>query len=140
MSLSLIHIFSLCTGTAFAMTRIRAQRSKPGLMRQHLTAVNAAAKVGNAFVEGAALGATTLRFTPGPVTAGDYAFATGSAGSAMLVLQTVLPPLWRCDRPSRLRLEGGTHNPVSYTHLDVYKRQSLSRALHAPAHRRGTVG
>lgn len=104
---------SLCTGTGFAMTRIRAKRSKPGLMRQHLTAVNAAAKVGNAFVEGAELGATTLRFTPGVVVAGDYAFATGSAGSAMLVLQTVLPPLWRADRPSRLRLEGGTHNPLA---------------------------
>lgn len=104
---------SLCTGTGFSMIRIRARRSKPGLMRQHLTAVNAAAKIGNAFVEGAELGATTLRFTPGVVTAGDYRFATGSAGSAMLVLQTVLPPLWQCERPSRLQLEGGTHNPLA---------------------------
>ena len=104
---------SLCTGTGFTMQRIRAGRSKPGLMRQHLTAVNAAAKVGNAFVEGATLGATALRFEPGRVVAGDYAFATGSAGSATLVLQTVLPPLWHCDRPSRLRLEGGTHNPLA---------------------------
>ena len=104
---------SLCTGTGFTMTKIRARRSKPGLMRQHLTAVNAAAKIGNAFVEGAELGATTLRFTPGVVTPGDYRFATGSAGSAMLVLQTVLPPLWRCDRASTLRLEGGTHNPMA---------------------------
>jgi RNA 3'-terminal phosphate cyclase (ATP) len=104
---------SLCTGTGFAMTKIRAKRSKPGLMRQHLTAVNAAAKIGNAFVEGAELGATTLRFEPGVVTAGDYRFATGSAGSAMLVLQTVLPPLWQCDRSSTLRLEGGTHNPLA---------------------------
>ena len=104
---------SLCTGTPFAMTRIRAKRSKPGLMRQHLTAVNAAAKIGNAFVEGAELGATTLRFMPGVVTPGDYRFATGSAGSAMLVLQTVLPPLAQCDRASTLRLEGGTHNPLA---------------------------
>lgn len=104
---------SLCTGTGFTMTRIRAKRSKPGLMRQHLTAVNAAAKIGNAFVEGAELGATTLRFTPGVVSAGDYRFATGSAGSAMLVLQTILPPLSQCDRPSTLRLEGGTHNPMA---------------------------
>lgn len=104
---------SLCTGTPFTMTKIRAKRSKPGLMRQHLTAVNAAAKIGNAFVEGAELGATTLRFEPGVVTPGDYRFATGSAGSAMLVLQTVLPPLWQCDRASSLRLEGGTHNPMA---------------------------
>lgn len=104
---------SLCTGIGFTMTRIRAKRSKPGLMRQHLTAVKAAAQIGNAFTHGAELGATTLRFEPGPVVPGDYRFATGSAGSAMLVLQTVLPPLWRCTAPSRLRLEGGTHNPLA---------------------------
>lgn len=104
---------SLCTGTGFTMQKIRAKRSKPGLMRQHLTAVNAAATIGNAYVEGAELGATTLRFEPGVVVPGEYRFATGSAGSATLVLQTVLPPLWRCDAPSRLRLEGGTHNPLA---------------------------
>jgi RNA 3'-terminal phosphate cyclase (ATP) len=104
---------SLCTGIGFTMQQIRAKRSRPGLMRQHLTAVNAAARIGNACTHGAELGATTLRFEPGVVVAGDYAFATGSAGSATLVLQTVLPPLWRCDAPSRLRLEGGTHNPLA---------------------------
>ena len=104
---------SLCTGTGFTMQQIRAKRSRPGLMRQHLTAVKAAARIGNACMHGAELGATTLRFEPGVVVPGDYAFATGSAGSATLVLQTVLPPLWRCDAPSRLRLEGGTHNPLA---------------------------
>jgi RNA 3'-terminal phosphate cyclase (ATP) len=104
---------SLCIGTSFSITRIRAKRSKPGLMRQHLTAVNAAAKIGNAYMEGAELGATTLRFEPGVVVPGEYRFATGSAGSATLVLQTVLPPLWQCAAPSRLRLEGGTHNPLA---------------------------
>ena len=104
---------SLCTGIGFTMQQIRAKRSRPGLMRQHLTAVNAAAQIGDARTHGAALGATTLRFEPGAVSPGDYAFATGSAGSAMLVLQTLLPPLWRCDAPSRLRLEGGTHNPLA---------------------------
>lgn len=104
---------SLCTGTGFTMQQIRAKRSRPGLMRQHLTAVKAAARIGNACTHGAELGATTLRFEPGVVVPGDYAFATGSAGSAVLVLQTVLPPLWRCDAPSRLRLEGGTHNPLA---------------------------
>lgn len=104
---------SLCTGIGFTMQQIRAKRSRPGLMRQHLTAVNAAAQIGDARTHGAALGATTLRFEPGAVSPGDYAFATGSAGSAMLVLQTLLPPLWRCTAPSRLRLEGGTHNPLA---------------------------
>lgn len=104
---------SLCTGTGFTLHNIRAIRRKPGLMRQHLTAVNAAARVGNACVHGAELGATSLRFEPGRVSAGAYHFATGSAGSATLVLQTVLPALWRAQGPSQLRLEGGTHNPLA---------------------------
>jgi len=104
---------SLCTGIGFTLQRIRAQRSKPGLMRQHLTAVNAATQIGSARVHGADLGSTTLRFEPGDVRAGDYAFATGSAGSTTLVLQTVIPALWRCDAESSLRIEGGTHNPLA---------------------------
>lgn len=104
---------SLCTGIGFTLQDIRAKRSKPGLMRQHLTAVNAAAQVGGARVHGAELGATSLRFEPGAIRAGDYSFATGSAGSCTLVLQTVLPALWSADAASRVRLEGGTHNPLA---------------------------
>lgn len=104
---------SLCTGIGFTLQDIRAKRSRPGLMRQHLTAVNAAARVGGARVHGAELGATSLRFEPGAIRGGDYSFATGSAGSCTLVLQTVLPALWRADAPSRVRLEGGTHNPLA---------------------------
>ncbi|NNC25252.1 RNA 3'-terminal phosphate cyclase, partial [Salinisphaera sp. USBA-960] len=75
----------------FEMQHIRAKRKRPGLMRQHLTAVGAAAQVGRAYVDGAQLGATTLRFVPGRVQPGRYRFSIGTAGSATLVLQTVLP-------------------------------------------------
>lgn len=104
---------SLCTGIGFRMERIRAKRSRPGLMRQHLTAVNAATAIGQARTDGVELGATEIRFAPGEVRPGEYRFSTSGAGSAMLVLQTVLPPLWRCTAPSRLQLEGGTHNPLA---------------------------
>ncbi|KRG46861.1 RNA 3'-phosphate cyclase [Stenotrophomonas panacihumi] len=107
---------SLCTGIGFTMHNIRGARPRPGLMRQHLTAVQAATFVGNACVEGAALGSTSLRFLPGKVEAGHYPFAIGSAGSTLLVLQTVLPALWRADAPSTLRIEGGTHNPMAPNH------------------------
>ena len=102
---------SLLTGTPFRIDKIRAQRRKPGLLRQHLTAVRAAAKVGRAEVDGAALGSARLTFLPGKVRPGEYRFAVGSAGSATLVLQTVLPALITADGPSTLTLEGGTHNP-----------------------------
>lgn len=104
---------SLCTGVGFTMQRIRAGRPRPGLMRQHLTAVRAAAEVGQSTVLGAEPGSQQLRFEPGIPRAGEYTFATGSAGSTTLVLQTVLPALWACNAPSTVRLEGGTHNPMA---------------------------
>ena len=102
---------SLVTGKPFRIENIRAKREKPGLLRQHLTAVNAATKVSDAAVEGAQLGATTLTFVPRAVRGGDYRFAIGTAGSTTLVLQTILLPLALASDPSTLAIEGGTHNP-----------------------------
>lgn len=102
---------ALVTGRALRIENIRAARKTPGLRRQHLTAVLAAAEVGQATVEGAELGSRELTFTPGEVRPGEYRFDIGTAGSATLVLQTVLPPLMIAAGPSQLTLEGGTHNP-----------------------------
>lgn len=104
---------SLVTGKPFRIERIRAGRQKPGLMRQHLTAVNAAVEIGGAAVDGAEIGSQELVFNPGTVKPGEYRFAVGTAGSATLVLQTVLPALLVGDEPSILNLEGGTHNPLA---------------------------
>ena len=104
---------SMCTGQPFTLARIRARRAKPGLMRQHLTCVQAAAAVSGATVQGAALGSATLVFEPGAVKSGDYAFSVGTAGSCTLVLQTLWPALMLADAPSRLKLAGGTHNPMA---------------------------
>lgn len=104
---------SMVTGKPVRIEKIRAGRKKPGLMRQHLTAVQAAARICKAEFVGAGLGATELTFHPGTVIAGDYTFSIGTAGSTTLVLQTVLLPLLLADGPSRLTLEGGTHNPFA---------------------------
>jgi RNA 3'-terminal phosphate cyclase (ATP) len=102
---------SLVTRTPFRIENIRAKRKSPGLLRQHLTAVNAATQVGNAAVDGASLGATSLTFVPQALRGGEYAFAIGTAGSTMLVLQTILLPLALAGSASTLEIEGGTHNP-----------------------------
>lgn len=110
---------SLLTGKPFRIVNIRAGRKKPGLLRQHLTAVNAAAQIGRAGVSGAVpgkrpeLGEQELTFYPGEAAAGNYHFSIGSAGSATLVLQTVLLPLLTAPALSRLVFEGGTHNPFA---------------------------
>lgn len=104
---------SMCTGQPFTLAKIRAGRAKPGLMRQHLTCVKAAAEICAAEVHGAELNSQSLTFVPGPVRAGDYGFNVGTAGSCTLVLQTIWPALLMADSPSRLVLGGGTHNPMA---------------------------
>lgn len=104
---------SLATGRPFRIRGIRAGRERPGLLRQHLAAVRAAAAIGEASVEGDHLGSTTLSFTPRGLRAGEHHAAIGSAGSALLVIQAVLPGLLVAGGPSRLVVEGGTHNPAA---------------------------
>jgi RNA 3'-terminal phosphate cyclase (ATP) len=101
---------AICTGQPFRIANIRANREKPGLMRQHLTAVKAAAEICTGEIEGAELGSRALSFRPGKLAAGDYSFAIGTAGSCTLVLQTVLPPLLVAAGDSSVRITGGTHN------------------------------
>lgn len=115
---------SLLTGTPVRLFNIRAGRQKPGLMRQHLTAVQAAARVGCAQVEGDALKSQEVIFRPQLIQAGQYTFKISTAGSATLVLQTVLPALLAADGPSTLILEGGTHN-MKAPPFDFLKRSFL---------------
>ena len=124
---------SLVTGRPFRIDGIRAGRRKPGLMRQHLTAVQGAAQVSGARVSGGDLGSRTLSFEPSQVRGGEYRLAVGTAGSATLVLQTVLPALLLAREPSRLTLEGGTHNPyappfdfLARTFLPILRRMGAS--------------
>lgn len=104
---------SLVTGKAFTITKIRAGRKKPGLLRQHLTALRAAQTVGAAEVTGDSMQSTEISFKPNGIFPGHYHFAVGTAGSAGLVLQTVLPALMIASEKSVLTLEGGTHNMAS---------------------------
>ncbi len=107
---------STLTGQPVRIEHIRANRPKPGLRPQHLTAVRAAATICQARVTGDALGSSALTFVPGrSAQAGRYTFDVsdaaqgGSAGSVGLVLQTVLLPLALADGDSHLVLRGGTH-------------------------------
>lgn len=100
---------SALTGKPLRLEKIRAGREKPGLKRQHLTAVKAAASVCGARVEGAELGSMALAFDPGAIRGGSFRFDVGSAGSAILVAQTVLPVLLRAPEPSEVEITGGTH-------------------------------
>lgn len=100
---------AMATGTPFVLDKIRAGRKKPGLMRQHLTCVKAAALVCNAQVEGAEVGSSRILFRPGPISHGEHELDIGSAGSVALVLQTLALPLALAGERSRIVVRGGTH-------------------------------
>ena len=104
---------AMVTGTDIKVENIRAGRAKPGLMRQHLACVKAAQKISNATVSGAEVGSTMIVFKPEAVGAGEYEFSVGTAGSTMLIFQTVLPALALAKSESRITFNGGTHNMMA---------------------------
>ena len=82
-------------------------------MRQHLVCVKAAQEICDAEVSGAKVGSASIIFKPQAVKAGDYEFSVGTAGSTMLIFQTVLPALVPLRKTSHLVFHGGTHNMMA---------------------------
>lgn len=97
------------TGEAVHFTDIRKNRRKPGLMYQHLTCAKAVAEITGGVLNGAELNSQEMIFTPGSIAPGNYHFVVGTAGSAILVAQTVLPCLLFGYEKSKVEICGGTH-------------------------------
>ena len=106
---------SAVTGKPFEMVNIRAKREVPGLRRQHLTGLRAAAEICGAEVTGDEVKSMRVTFRPGAIKAGDYRFSIGTAGSVTLVAQTVVPILLCADAPSKVVITGGTHVSMAPT-------------------------
>lgn len=133
---------SMVTGSDIKIDNIRAGRAKPGLMRQHLACVKAAQMVSGAEVSGAKVGSTSIIFKPDAIRAGEYEFSVGTAGSTMLIFQTVLPALATADGVSHLKFYGGTHNImapsfdfISLAFIPVIKRMGID--IEMKLHRHG---
>jgi RNA 3'-terminal phosphate cyclase (ATP) len=121
---------SCITGRTLHIENIRAARRNPGLANQHLSCVRAACQICNGQSQGATKGSQVLDFQPGPIRSGDYHFDIGSAGSASLVIQTLLPALFLTDKPSTVTVTGGTHNPMAppFDFLDETFLPAISNA------------
>ncbi|MEN3000919.1 MAG: RNA 3'-terminal phosphate cyclase [Armatimonadota bacterium] len=137
---------SIITGQPVEFRNIRAKRPNPGLQPQHLTAVHAAATISQARVEGAILGSSTLRFEPGEVEGGEFLFnveeisGVGSAGSVMLIAQTILVPLALRGQSARVILMGGTHvgwspsaDYIRYVYLPALRHFGIEAELEVEA-------
>ena len=71
-------------------------------------------------LENAELHSSTLRFHPGKIEPGEYEFDIGTAGSTILVAQTIIPVLLMAEKKSFVRIVGGTFLPKSpgYDYLE----------------------
>ncbi len=115
-------------GEEVVIRNVRANRNPPGLRPQHLTAARAVRKVCRGALE-AELGGRELRFKSGPIVGGRYEFKICTAGSAVLVAQTLLPILLRANKKSEVRIIGGTH--VSHAPTYEYFEHVFLRAIRA---------
>jgi RNA 3'-terminal phosphate cyclase (ATP) len=104
---------SCITGKRLHIKNIRSSRRNPGLAKQHLCCVQAACQVCEGKSEGAEQGSKVLDFHPRAIRSGEFNFDIGSAGSASLVIQTVLPAIFLAGKSSTVTVTGGTHNPLA---------------------------
>ena len=95
-------------GVAVRLINVRARRSKPGLAPQHVAAVRAVAALCGARCEGVEPRSTAIAFEPGALRGGDFFVDVGTAGSATLVLQAMLPVLVASGQRARVTVRGGT--------------------------------
>ncbi|MFH1685508.1 MAG: RNA 3'-terminal phosphate cyclase [Candidatus Micrarchaeota archaeon] len=117
------------TGKKVRIYNIRAGRNNPGLRPQHLMACNSVRKICRGTIEGAELGSTELIFSPGKIVGGKYEFNIGTAGSVILVAQTILPILISAQKKSQIRIIGGTHvmKAPSYDYFEKVFATAIKR-------------
>ena len=108
---------SAITQKPFRIKNIRANRKEKGLRPQHLSCINACAKICNAEVSGAEIGSKEITFIPKYISSKEYKFEfdIGTAGSIPLLLQTILPVLAFAPSTSKVELFGGTDIEFSPT-------------------------
>jgi len=94
---------SVLSGRPLRVTNIRGA---------HLLGVKALGELSQARVQGAEIGSTTVTFEPGSIRGRpDWRLEVGTAGSTMLLVQSLLPCLAAAGDRSRVTLTGGTNNP-----------------------------
>lgn len=98
---------SALLGKPFKISDIRQKRPNPGLKAQHMTAVEAVAKLCDAEVRGLSLGSKDLSFIPGKIESKTIKISIPTAGSIGLVLQAILPAAIFSGKEIDVKISGG---------------------------------
>ncbi len=95
-------------GEPLHIYNIRAKRDNPGLRPQHLKAVEAAAALVKADLEGAEVGSREIFFRPKHAAlGGNFFWDIGTAGSTTMLALTLLPVAAFAQKPSTFCIRGG---------------------------------
>jgi len=95
-------------GRQIKIQNIRAKRDKPGLRAQHLKVIQACQEMCHGIVDNAVVGSKEISYIPkARFTGGEYSWDIGTAGSATMLAQSLLPLACSAEKPSTFRLEGG---------------------------------
>ncbi len=95
-------------GEPLHVTRIRANRDKPGLRPQHLQGLRASAFLCGGQMQGAEVGSSEIHYYPGKTLRhGDFHWDIGTAGSTTMLAYTLIPLALFAGGPSHFILTGG---------------------------------
>ncbi|MBI4167408.1 MAG: RNA 3'-terminal phosphate cyclase [Candidatus Aenigmarchaeota archaeon] len=107
-------------GKPCKITRIRANRPKPGLKEQHMQGLLALADLCNGRVENAFIGSGEIEFYPGDSFEKEIEINIKTAGAVTLVLQSLAIAAAFTENDVRIKINGGATNtawspPIDYT-------------------------
>ncbi len=92
----------------FKITDIRKNRPELGLKNQHLHCIKALEELCATTAIGAELGSTNLEFESKKILPRNLNIAIGTAGSATLVLQSLILPSLFSEKKMHIKIHGGT--------------------------------
>ncbi len=101
-------VLSAITGKSFRLYNIRANRPNPGLSYQHLKCIDAVSQLTDAKVEGDELRSNKINFNPKITPSGHIDIDIGTAGSTMLLIQSIMPMIPSAKKPIKVKVIGGT--------------------------------
>jgi RNA 3'-terminal phosphate cyclase (ATP) len=132
---------STLTGKPFRIDKIRHNRPKPGLKRQHISCIEGLKQLANAQAEGVQPGSVALEFFPGRIDSQSISINIGTAGSITLLLQSLLLPCLFAPAPVRIVVKGGTDTkwsiPIDYFKQVILPYYNLFAACNISAIQRG---
>lgn len=96
------------THTPVRVENVRAKRDNPGLRPQHVAALNAVGKACRGRFEGLSVGSDAFTFYPGRVEGGMVRVATGTAASAVLIVEAGVALAPSLPTPLTIEARGGT--------------------------------